>query len=494
MPSAAQKQRRRKLKQKKEHKKEDRRWWRGQQERLAAAVVRASDEWGPHPDECSPSERAHFRQFIYLLYNAFEEIAWDLATHEPLDEEEVKEEMEVMIHEVTTFTGDVQIEDIEKYEGFITHATAVYNSLQGTNAATAPAASPTPVAETAEELRRRAKGLTKKLNAVTDLQARVDAGLDPNAQQVEKLARRGELEEELSAVTEALAVLPPLARREPGSWLPDYDFPVLADSVLGRLVAAAAAAAPPAAAPRPSDVQQSVGATPAERRVPERQADDIARAGAEAVQRELDMRRERAAAARARDQERREREAFVAARERTPPEARERYERRERERAAAAEDAAALRGRQIARQIIAEDAAARRIMAEEAAARESARAAAVPRPSAPVPPPAPPPAPAVAAPPPAPRPPPRPAAAAPPPTPAATPPENLMCPISIDLLVDPVFAADGHTYSRAEIQAWLDTGKRTSPKTNEPLAHTILTPNHLARSMVQEYLDAAKKG
>ena len=206
MPSAAQKQRRRKLKQKKEHKKEDRRWWRGQQERLAAAVVRASDEWGPHPDECSPSERAHFRHFIYLLYNAFEEIAWDLSTYEHLDEEEVKEELEVMIHEVTTFTGDVQIEDIEKYAGFITHATAVYNSFQGTNAATAPAASPAPVAETAEELRRRAKGLTKKLKAVTDLQARVDAGLTPNDQQAEKLARRGELEKELAAAMEALAV------------------------------------------------------------------------------------------------------------------------------------------------------------------------------------------------------------------------------------------------------------------------------------------------
>ena len=460
MPSAAQKQRRRKLKQKKEHKKEDRRWWRGQQERLAAAVVRASDEWGPHPDECSPSERAHFRHFIYLLYNAFEEIAWDLSTYEHLDEEEVKEELEVMIHEVTTFTGDVQIEDIEKYAGFITHATAVYNSFQGTNAATAPAASPAPVAETAEELRRRAKGLTKKLNAVTDLQARVDAGLDPNAQQVGKLARRGELEEELAAVTEALAVLPPLARREPGSWLPDYDFPVLPDSVLGRLVAAAAAAAPPAAAPRPPDVQQGVSAMPAERRVPERRADDIARAGAEAVRREPDMRQERAAAARARDQERQEREAFVAARERTQAAAR-RY------RGVIDDDEASL-------------ALARRLEAEDAAAPESARAATVPRPpSVAVPPPAPPPAPAVAA---------------PPPAPAATPPENLMCPISIDLLVDPVFAADGHTYSRAEIQAWLATGKRTSPKTNEPLAHTILTPNHLVRSMVQEYLDKAKKG
>jgi len=84
------------------------------------------------------------------------------------------------------------------------------------------------------------------------------------------------------------------------------------------------------------------------------------------------------------------------------------------------------------------------------------------------------------------------AAVAPAPAAAARPdpPENLICPISFELLVDPVFAVDGHTYSRAEIQAWLDTGKSTSPKTNEPLAHTFLTPNHLVRGMVQEYLEA----
>ena len=63
-------------------------------------------------------------------------------------------------------------------------------------------AGPTP----AEELRRRAKGLTKKLKAVSELEARVAAGLEPNAQQVEKLARRGELEKELAAAMEALAV------------------------------------------------------------------------------------------------------------------------------------------------------------------------------------------------------------------------------------------------------------------------------------------------
>ena len=74
-------------------------------------------------------------------------------------------------------------------------------------AETAEAAeAPAPAADAGDELRRRAKGLTKKLKAVTDLQARVAAGLEPNAQQVEKLARRGDLEKELAAAMEALAV------------------------------------------------------------------------------------------------------------------------------------------------------------------------------------------------------------------------------------------------------------------------------------------------
>ena len=74
-------------------------------------------------------------------------------------------------------------------------------------AETAEAAeAPAPAADAGDELRRRAKGLTKKLKAVTDLQARVDAGLTPNDQQTEKLARRGELEKELAAAMEALAV------------------------------------------------------------------------------------------------------------------------------------------------------------------------------------------------------------------------------------------------------------------------------------------------
>ena len=61
-------------------------------------------------------------------------------------------------------------------------------------------------------------------------------------------------------------------------------------------------------------------------------------------------------------------------------------------------------------------------------------------------------------------------------------------------MVDPVMASDGHTYDRASIEAWFARGKRTSPKTNQPLAHLFLAPNHLIKSMVSEYLSTSGDG
>ena len=54
-------------------------------------------------------------------------------------------------------------------------------------------------------------------------------------------------------------------------------------------------------------------------------------------------------------------------------------------------------------------------------------------------------------------------------------------------------AADGNTYDRSSIEAWLKTGKKTSPKTNAPLPSTALYPNHAVKSMVQDYLETCKK-
>ena len=69
-------------------------------------------------------------------------------------------------------------------------------------------------------------------------------------------------------------------------------------------------------------------------------------------------------------------------------------------------------------------------------------------------------------------------------------PERLCCPISLELMVRPVIAADGHTYDRSSIEDWLARGNTTSPTTGAPLEHLHLADNHLVRSMVSEYQDS----
>ncbi|GIL50161.1 hypothetical protein Vafri_6293 [Volvox africanus] len=63
--------------------------------------------------------------------------------------------------------------------------------------------------------------------------------------------------------------------------------------------------------------------------------------------------------------------------------------------------------------------------------------------------------------------------------------EHLCCPITQEPLVDPVVAADGNTYERLAITAWLEQHD-TSPLTNEVLAHKGLTPNNLLRKIAEE--------
>lgn len=50
--------------------------------------------------------------------------------------------------------------------------------------------------------------------------------------------------------------------------------------------------------------------------------------------------------------------------------------------------------------------------------------------------------------------------------------------------VDPVLAADGRTYSRAAIVAWMEL-HGTSPVTGKPLPHRNLTPNYTLRSLLE---------
>jgi hypothetical protein len=48
-------------------------------------------------------------------------------------------------------------------------------------------------------------------------------------------------------------------------------------------------------------------------------------------------------------------------------------------------------------------------------------------------------------------------------------------------MIEPVVAADGHTYKRYAIARWLETSSR-SPLPGEIFAHTKLVPNYLLLS------------
>ncbi|GAV70767.1 U-box domain-containing protein/KAP domain-containing protein [Cephalotus follicularis] len=66
-------------------------------------------------------------------------------------------------------------------------------------------------------------------------------------------------------------------------------------------------------------------------------------------------------------------------------------------------------------------------------------------------------------------------------------PDEFRCPLSKDLMRDPVVLATGQTYDRPFIQKWLKAGNRTCPLTQQVLSHTILTPNLLIMDMISQW-------
>lgn len=65
---------------------------------------------------------------------------------------------------------------------------------------------------------------------------------------------------------------------------------------------------------------------------------------------------------------------------------------------------------------------------------------------------------------------------------AAAPPPICFCPITNEIMQDPVVAADGHTYEREAIETWFRR-RNTSPMTNQVIAPTLL-PNFAVRSLI----------
>ncbi|KAJ4981692.1 hypothetical protein NE237_032529 [Protea cynaroides] len=69
-------------------------------------------------------------------------------------------------------------------------------------------------------------------------------------------------------------------------------------------------------------------------------------------------------------------------------------------------------------------------------------------------------------------------------------PKDFVCPISLDLMRDPVIISTGQTYDRASIAQWMEEGHSTCPKTGQMLTHTRLVPNRALRSLISQWCSA----
>ncbi|KAM1006968.1 hypothetical protein FF1_003608 [Malus domestica] len=68
-------------------------------------------------------------------------------------------------------------------------------------------------------------------------------------------------------------------------------------------------------------------------------------------------------------------------------------------------------------------------------------------------------------------------------------PHEFLCPITMEIMTDPVIVATGQTYERASIQKWLDSNHRTCPKTGQTLDHLSLAPNFALKSPIQQWCE-----
>lgn len=64
-------------------------------------------------------------------------------------------------------------------------------------------------------------------------------------------------------------------------------------------------------------------------------------------------------------------------------------------------------------------------------------------------------------------------------------PEQFICPITLDIMRDPVICEDGHTYEREVIES---LKKSISPITNQPINLKNLVPNRALKEIIDHYL------
>ncbi|CAN7048224.1 unnamed protein product, partial [Brassica rapa subsp. trilocularis] len=63
-------------------------------------------------------------------------------------------------------------------------------------------------------------------------------------------------------------------------------------------------------------------------------------------------------------------------------------------------------------------------------------------------------------------------------------PADFRCPITLELMRDPVVVSTGQTYDRESIDLWIKSGHNTCPKTGQVLKHTNLIPNSALKNLI----------
>ncbi|KAH7865318.1 hypothetical protein Vadar_005051 [Vaccinium darrowii] len=68
-------------------------------------------------------------------------------------------------------------------------------------------------------------------------------------------------------------------------------------------------------------------------------------------------------------------------------------------------------------------------------------------------------------------------------------PDDFRCPISLELMKDPVIICTGQTYERACIKKWFEAGHGSCPKTQQKVFSTTFTPNYALSSIIAHWCE-----
>ena len=71
-------------------------------------------------------------------------------------------------------------------------------------------------------------------------------------------------------------------------------------------------------------------------------------------------------------------------------------------------------------------------------------------------------------------------------------PTEFYCPITLDIMKEPVIGLDGHTYEKIEIIHWLNNNNNKSPMTRQYMDIGSLIPNYALKSQIESYIQKNK--